>query len=668
MESTTRWNNYTTEFYRFFLLWLSGITFLGAFRVLMFIVYNERAGANVNWVEYATALQAGFKFDSHIVSIFLLLPFLANIFLQPFRLVAIVGWMRALSGHLFFLTSSILCVISFSYFAEYNSLFNYFLFEGLYDDQIAIVKTIWGQYHPIASIICIIVLTYSGMKLTRRIGRQAHAPKFLSHSTGFVKNSIVFIVLFVIFIAAARGSIESRPAMRKWASVTSDPFLNSLVINPIRSLAYAARDFNKLASLSEFNPYKDAKDIEKALRNAFPDAPGNKTITSFLEKHAQGASMDSPQHIFLVVMESYDSWPMQDKFQDLHLNDGVKSLAKKGVHFKNFLPVANSTMSSLASIISGIPYTGVNMGIIGATGGPEKSSLFEQFKSLGYQTNFFFGDLLSWQNIGNFVKNQGVDNAYSASNAGGKGSAGAWGVDDDQLFNLVSNTIEANQPSFNVIMTTTYHGPFNIDSISRGYQFASNSDYPAALQKDDALPANVLGHLWFSDKAVTDFVNQVSADHPRSVFALTGDHYSRRYFSGPPNLYEYSSVPLVMYGMGIDNSLFDEQSIGGHLDIAPTLIELIAPAGFIYTSFGQAMQLKQPDSHIFGHNKIMDPDKVWVFYPGVRLESWDGQEHHTTQWPEVSKNNETLLNQYNDHKAIAWQLLVKGDTIPQPGQ
>jgi phosphoglycerol transferase MdoB-like AlkP superfamily enzyme len=666
METPTRWHNYTNEFYRFFLLWLSGVVFLGAFRILMFFAYSDRAAADTVWSDYTVAIHAGFKFDSAAVCMFLLFPFLANILFQPFRLEKIVQYTRALSGHLFFIISSILCVISFSYFAEYNSLFNYFLFEGLYDDQEAILRTIWGQYHPVISLICIVVLSYTGIKLTRYIGQQIHAPGFLRHSSGYIQTTFVFILLFVVFIIAARGSVDSRPAMRKWASVTTDPFLNSLVINPVRSMIYAVRDFNELSSFAKNNPYRNEKDIKNILTKSYPGISADNTTTSFIEKKSNGATIEKPQHIFLLIMESYDSWPLQDKFKDLHLTDGLKSIAKQGIHFSNFLPASHSTMNTLASIISGIPYAGVNMSKIGAVGGPGKTSIFEQFKALGYHTNYFYGGLLSWQNNGRLVTNQGVDNAYSASNAGGKGSAGAWGVDDDQLYKLVINKIDPNKPSFNIIMTTTYHGPFNIDLKSKGYHFDSKDDYPAALQSDDALPANVLGHLWFSDKAASEFIQQVSSEYPKSLFAVTGDHYSRRYFVGPPNLYEYSSVPLILYGMNIDDTKINPETIGGHLDIAPTLIELISQAGFSYHSFGHALQYKQPDSQIIGYKKIMNEDKIWKIYPGVRLVSWDGQKQQTIAMPDAMKNNKALLKQYNEHMAVAWQLLMKGDAIPQP--
>ncbi len=78
-------------------------------------------------------------------------------------------------------------------------------------------------------------------------------------------------LLFVVFVIAARGSIDSRPTMRKWASVTTDSFLNSLVVNPIRSMIYAVRDFNEVASYAKNNPYGNEKDIKSILNKSYPE-------------------------------------------------------------------------------------------------------------------------------------------------------------------------------------------------------------------------------------------------------------------------------------------------------------------------------------------------------------------------------------------------------------
>ena len=49
-------------------------------------------------------------------------------------------------------------------------------------------------------------------------------------------------------------------------------------------------------------------------------------------------------------------------------------------------------------------------------------------------------------------------------------------------------------------------------------------------------------------------------------------------------MFEFQSVPLVLYGQEITPDLLPANAVGGHTGIMPTLVELIAPQGFAYNS------------------------------------------------------------------------------------
>ena len=64
------------------------------------------------------------------------------------------------------------------------------------------------------------------------------------------------------------------------------------------------------------------------------------------------------------------------------------------------------------------------------------------------------------------------------------------------------------------------------------------------------------------------------------VFTFTGDHFGRKFINHKPNLYEKSSVPFIMYGKNIPKEISEVP--GSHIDIMPTLIEMVAPKDFKY--------------------------------------------------------------------------------------
>ena len=663
LSEKCKWAVFCDEYTKLAVTWLLAVCSLMVFRLFFIDYFGKQLYGSTTISDIFTALITGFTFDSAMSGVFLLIPFLALLLLLPFRLFKTIAVIRYSFSALFFVINLLLCVITITYFQEYNAQFNHFVFEALYDDQSAIAATVIGQYNPVISLLVYACWLALSLFLLRFIHQKVLAPTFIKTLQNPLLKVFLVLLAFIILVVATRGSLTTRPAMRKWAEVTADSFLNKTIITPTRSLIYALKDYKALQQQGDDNPFTGESDILTVAQQLFGDHAGSAQLTDYVKKQASGALIDAPEHIFLVVMESYDAWPLQEQYASLHLTDRVKSLGKKGLHFKNFLPASSSTMNSLSSIVSGIPFTGVNVSQRGAVGGPSISSIFTTMSRLGYQTNFFYGGLSSWQNIGNYVSNQGADNIYSAAHAGGKSSAGIWGIDDDQLFELVLDKVSSQKKTFSVIMTTTYHGPFSLDVLSRGYPYKDNSDYPddAKSLDDGSIDANTLGHLWFADKAVGDFVQLAEKKWPTSVFALTGDHYGRRYFHSKPTLYEISAVPFILYGQNISPKLMNTQVAGDHLDMIPTLVELIAPKDFSYFSFGHALQHKTVNDFAFANKKIMSPDKLWKVQQDHSVKLWQADNKNQPAKEPLHQQPITLtVNTYENLMGLAWHYIMEG--------
>ena len=44
------------------------------------------------------------------------------------------------------------------------------------------------------------------------------------------------------------------------------------------------------------------------------------------------------------------------------------------------------------------------------------------------------------------------------------------------------------------------------------------------------------------------------------------------------------SVPCIFYGQGVSKDWFDAKSVGSHIQLAGTLVDIVGPAGTEYTS------------------------------------------------------------------------------------
>ena len=623
---------------------------LSIFRALLIATFHEKILSTSTSNDFLATFFMGLRFDTHSIMLFLILPFLANLFIYTPQRDVIVEKTRLFFSYFFLVITLLFSIITIPYFKEYNNQFNYFIFEGLYDDKIAIAQTIMQAYHPFVSLFIFILLLYITIAITKKLNTFS-APKVLLTTQNWYAKIIISLFILLFMLIAVRGSTNHRPAMRKWADISTDPFLNKTIINPIRSAIYAYTDNKKLHTTTQHNPFH---------------APNDTNLSSLLKRTTKGSHIPLPKHIILVVMESYDSWPLQEKYAALHLSDNLKNFAKKGLHFQYFLPAAQSTMNSLASIISGLPYAGVNISLRKAHNGAEDTSIFKQMKQLGYDTYFFYGGFLSWQNIGNFVKNQGVQHIYAASHAKKTTNKGIWGVNDEELFTLVTDTLKAKQKTFSIIMTTSYHPPFSVDVEKYGYPYHTKEDYPESFKKldDGSISNKALGHLWFSDYAIGNFVKTFEKIDNTTLFAFTGDHYGRRYFHGKPNLYELSSVPFILYGSNIKKGLIDENNVGNHLDIAPTLIELIAPKDFSYQSFGTPLFFKSKNAITFGYTKALTHHTTFYIPSKNHIESWDGSTHRLIHAKELTllpkeEIHKQVLKKYFDFMGLSWYATMK---------
>lgn len=644
--------NLISEYSNLLFFWFFGVIYFLIFRLTFIGLNISDINPQTEISEFIKVIYMGFRFDITVISYFIILPLLLSyifVFLDKINWVVKI---RIFFQKLFVYSSVLISIITLNYYDEYKEQFNHFLFMGLYDDKKAVFQTILKNYDPIKNIIVIIILIFILLKTLSLYEQKSRIYKFINSYKFKHKELKISILVLILFVFSIRGSFTEYPVRRFYASISSDDFLNKTVINPFRSLNNALSDYKDLNKNFGENPFGEisSKIIIK-----------NKSIKKLLEKKTTSNSLQiKPKQIFLVIMESYDSWPLMEKYKGLNITNNLKSFGNKGISFMNFLPASNSTMNSFASIVTNIPYSGVNMSILGASKS-YPSSIFEQFKILGYQTNFFYGGYLSWQNIKNFTKNQGAQNIFGAGNM--NNTKGIWGVNDESLFENVLAKVDDQKNSLNIILTTSYHSPYEIDVFSKGFPYSSKEELPENIRRiydEYKLSIKTLGHIWYADMAIGKFVNKAEKKYPNALFAFTGDHFGRKFINGSPTLYESSSVPFILYGKLVDKKLGINCNPGSHIDIAPTLIELVAPSNFTYYSFGKSLLKNNKKNKLgIGYNKVINTNQILEFSKnyGVKKQKINSCEQKKDLFMGSHKKKHDSL------MSIAWHYVKIGDSL-----
>jgi phosphoglycerol transferase MdoB-like AlkP superfamily enzyme len=616
-------NRFLLQFRQDVKQWLFFMLYLSFFRLAFILYFRGRIETAAGVSDVVLTALNGLRYDSMVSTWWTLVPFLASIVSGFASFDRLAHRIRAAFGFLFIFLTSIAWVFTFVYFREYNEQFNYFIFNLYYDDIKAIMQTIWAYYHPVP--VLIILGCISALALLVRkyfLQRRVISPDTLA-TRRFSPVSRVAISLLVVslFVVAARGSISRRPAQRKDAGITRDAFLNKAVVNPFFSLLFAVQDHVLQTGLAGLENFLPDRNVRKAAQELFNDHRSLDNLDAYLEKHAKGPKTVPPRHIFLVVMESYDAWPFIKKYASLGLTDNLSRLAKNGIYFENFVPASDGTMQSLTAIMTSIPYSHVEINYQFTARRPYPSSLFETFKRLGYRTRLFYGGYLSWQRFGDFAKDQGAEEIYGAPHMSAGAATHEWGVDDEYLLDFVVHTVDDSRPSFNIIMTTSYHPPYNVDVWGKGFPLKQVPPDIAPMF-DNTTSLKMLGHLWYSDKCLGDFVKKAEGKLQRPLFAFTGDHFGRKFINTKPEFFERSGVPLILYGRDVLKGIaLPRGAAGSHIDIGPTLVELSAPIGFTYYSVGQDLLAPRKEflgigwARVIGKDFILDVSGAPQFYP-----------------------------------------------------
>ena len=317
---------------------------------------------------------------------------------------------------------------------------------------------------------------------------------------------------------------------------------------------------------------------------------------------AQGARITPPRHIFLIVGESYSQMPFDDIYQDYHLVDKARALRAEPhtAVLNNFLPAGMVSRPAIVSLMSGIYDARLQLNEQERFWyGNLPVSLPRQLARLGYRSIYWYGGGATNGSFDKYAPGMGFERVMSATNFCPADAPRTWvGVYDHIFLREAARLIRemgTEQPTFHFVYTTSNHGPYTIPL--EAMQFDADAvmpDIPEEVRHDKAR-AMQLGTHWYTDQAIGRFIEEMRTAYPDSLFIVTGDHshmpiqprdtLARQDIT----LREQFCTSFMLLHPEIDQSLLAGNTIGCHMNIAPTLFELIAPQGFAYYAYFQPL-------------------------------------------------------------------------------
>lgn len=643
------------------LLYLFFWILLSVFRVLFLVGMTEYLTPGVVMADIFSALWQGMRLSMKTAGLLTLLVWLPTFLLTPLSRRAGALW-RRLSGGALLGVLSLLFVARFPYYRQFHSGYHQLLFNTLNDDVYALFVSLVQEFYLPVRLSAALLLAYGLYRLMEGFiaARFPWDAAGASDAGGWPKRVLLFGIAALVWRLSWFGGALGWETEVGWenAGVTKDPLLNEAILDDGQAIFRAWTLKERLAAGTglSFSP----EEIRRLAGRLTGKPASSMDLDFYLAKEAQGAQIPKPRHIFLLIGESYANWPLLPEYDALPIADGMKALLARpdSAYCGAFLPNGGSTVSAVTGIVAGLADANLYLTTMPeAFAAPYPTASAPVMARLGYATYFWYAGAASWERIGDFVTAQGYDHFKSRGDMPAS-SGNVWGVEDEDLYAAVLAGLSAEEAQFHVILNVSNHSPFSVDLASKGFdEEAVRRALPEARRSDGDL-LRQLGHFWYEDREMAKFIAAVRMRFPDSLFLIIGDHADRYNVSRTPGKYEQYAIPFIVSGIGVTPHLFPPDAAGSQIDVVPTLVEMIAPAGFTYTALGQSLTR--------GNRQGVN-DLLWVTKDAIGLADarpLEGEPlHEGGAAPDVE---EAALTDYIDAvRAISWWRAKYGSRLDE---
>ncbi|MES2829487.1 MAG: LTA synthase family protein [Bacteroidota bacterium] len=264
----------------------------------------------------------------------------------------------------------------------------------------------------------------------------------------------------------------------------------------------------------------------------------------------------------------------------------LDELASKSLYFTNFISAQGRTFATLPSILGSLPFAETGYSDLGNL--PPFHSLINVLDQNGYQSNYYGGFEMEFDNQGNFMEAAGVDKIIGAKDFSPSLKMGSpIGYADGDLFTKVLSTIKRSKsPQLRYLQTISMHNPFTVPNQERYNQLVEQRmeklQFSAEKMEETRRYKNVFSSMMYSDEALHQFMEGYKKlpGYENTIFIITGDH---RLPEIPLSTkIDRFHVPLIIFSPMLKRTL-QVNSISSHLDITPSLLAFLKHSYHIKT-------------------------------------------------------------------------------------
>ncbi|MDX1721689.1 MAG: LTA synthase family protein [Pseudomonas sp.] len=521
----------------------------------------------------------------------------------------------------------LLGLIELNFYQEFHQRLNSLVFQYLQEDPATVLSMLWHGF-PVFKLLAVWALLSALMfalfgwleRLTRRSMRLPKGCPQQSGRTGWAQRGAVLLVLVLIALVAARGTLRQGPPLR-WgdAFTTESMFANHLGLNGSLSLYDAAK--SRMSSHRE-NIWKPTMPDEQAraitrqlLLTAHDQLVDAQSAAVRRDYQAPAAGSLPVRNVVVILMESFAGRFVGALGSQDGITPNFDRLAKEGLLFSRFFANGTHTHQGMFASMACFPnLPGFEYLMQAPEGGQRFSGLPQLLGSRAFNDVYLYNGDFAWDNQAGFFANQGMTRFIGRSDYLDPVVADpTWGVSDQDMFDravVELQQLDRDEPFYALLQTLSNHTPYAL---------------PEQLPVDAVTGHGSLDpHLTamrYSDWALGVFFDKVRKMpwFDETLFVVVGDHgFGAHEQLTEMDLYRFH-VPMLLIAPGISEKFGSRREVvGTQVDMVPTIMGRLG-GEVRHQCWGRDLLSLAADDPGFGIIKPSGSDQTVAMLRGDRI-------------------------------------------------
>lgn len=429
-------------------------------------------------------------------------------------------------------------------------------------------------------------------KLARKASQTLYFPKWYY-------RPVLFLLIGSLTFLGARSSLQHRGINPSMVAFSSDPLVNSLVLNSGYSVLFALQQMKDESKSSEIYGQMSLQEVVSVLKETRgrPDTDYVSTELPTLT-YNQASYQGKPKNLVIILEESLGA-EFVGELGGLPLTPNLDQLSKEGWWFERLYATGTRSVRGIEAVTSGFTPTPARAVVKLTNSQNGFFTIAELLGKQGYHTSFIYGGEKHFDNMANFFYGNGFQQIIDQQDYDNPMFKATWGVSDEDLFQKANETFQAlhkqGKPFFSLVFTSSNHDPFEFPEGK-----IELYDQPQATRNNAAKYADhALGQFFKAAKQADYWEN--------TVFLVIADHNSRVYGNHLVPIQRFQ-IPALILGKGIDAK--KDARLVSQIDMPTTLLSLIGVSGN-YPMLGY--DLTKPEDP---NRALMQFDKTMAYMRG----------------------------------------------------